>query len=1066
MNEQRQQAYHQLIKELLSCPNVEEPGILQAHQDLLDAGFLPTLEAVAEYFAQQGNENNAGWLRNLATQLRGELNLETTAPDLQAYGQLLLEVLQATAENNGDAQVVYPLLAANTDKLNDIFAEILRLWATNTLAEAEPETAASIAGLIVNFSNLIQQFPLGNKASNMEIAISGYEIALTVFTRPDFPQDWAATQNNLGNAYLYRIRGDKAENLEKAIAAYIDALQIYTRADFPQDWATLQNNLGNAYSDRIRGDKAENLEMAIAAYTAALQIYTHADFPQNWATLQNNLGTANLYRIRGDKAENLEMAIAAYSSALQVLTRADFPQNWATTQSNLGTAYSQIIRGDKAENLDQAIAAYSAALEVYTRPDFPQDWAGTQNNLGNAYLYRIRGDKAENLENAIAAYTAALQVLTRANFPQDWATLQNNLGNSYRDRIRGDKAENLDQAITAYTAALQVRTRADFPQNWATTQNNLGNSYRDRIRGDKAENLEKAIAAYSAALQVRTRADFPQYHVETSVDLAILYQESGHLISAYITLESVVSDTGLILSRDKWDKIYFSIIEVCLKLNEYTLAIEYIEFSENQTLLENIRHKVELDIETEKSELIKKERSSEKHDINLKTLKNLRQQREQLTRISIGSLPITFNEIQNLLDNETAIIQFYIFNDCFRAFIITRTNDKPEIWQSATEDLEKLKNWIDIYLDLYDKNKDQWVEKLNNQLTELGQILHLEQIISLVPPRCQKLILIPHRRLHLLPLHALPLAQQKYLFDKFPNGVSYAPSCQLLRHAQNQAQNLEPSPIAGTIGVGFQAELSNLFAIQNPTNDLTFTDIEVETIAALFQPHEILKSSQASKAALAEAPTKDNFHNAQWLHFACHGYFDFKSPLNSGLQLANAEVSHILANTTSSRYLRVSNETTVDLTQCLTLEDIFKIKLPNCRLVCLSACETGLIDFSNTSDEYIGLPSGFLYAGSPSIVSTLWRVNDLSTAFLMIKFYQHLQAAFTKGEDVSVAVALNQAQIWLRDVTRKELEEWINELSLDSTWQAKILRLLSNTATGDQPFQSPDHWAAFTAIGK
>ncbi|WP_339381510.1 tetratricopeptide repeat protein, partial [Brasilonema bromeliae] len=75
------------------------------------------------------------------------------------------------------------------------------------------------------------------------------------------------TQNNLGNAYLYRIRGEKAENLESAIASYTAALSVRTRQSFPQDWAMTQNNLGAAYSNRIHGEKAENLESAIASYT-------------------------------------------------------------------------------------------------------------------------------------------------------------------------------------------------------------------------------------------------------------------------------------------------------------------------------------------------------------------------------------------------------------------------------------------------------------------------------------------------------------------------------------------------------------------------------------------------------------------------------------------------------------------------------------------------------------------------------------------------------------------------------------------------------------------------------
>ena len=138
----------------------------------------------------------------------------------QAYLQFLSEVLQVTADSNGDTQAVYPLLANNTDKIDGVLAEILLQWGRNALRQAEANAAQSIAENIANFSNLIQQFPLGDKVSNMEIAITGYEIALTVYTRTAFPQDWARTQNNLGIAYRNRIDGDKAQNLELAISAY------------------------------------------------------------------------------------------------------------------------------------------------------------------------------------------------------------------------------------------------------------------------------------------------------------------------------------------------------------------------------------------------------------------------------------------------------------------------------------------------------------------------------------------------------------------------------------------------------------------------------------------------------------------------------------------------------------------------------------------------------------------------------------------------------------------------------------------------------------------------------
>ncbi|MEH2088831.1 MAG: hypothetical protein V7K61_19185, partial [Nostoc sp.] len=288
MNEQRQQAYLNFIQSLLNCSSHDEVGeILAANQELVDVGFLQTLEAKAAMFSQQGYENTASWLQGLAMQLREALNLDTkvdlqslSEEEIQAYFQFLMKVIIATAESRGNSQVVYSLLAKNTDKLDGVLTEILRCWGINSLGEVTADEAEDLAAVIVEFSNLIAQFPLGSKASNMEIAITGYEVALIVYTREALPQSWAMTQNNLAIAYRGRIKGDRADNIENAIAAYTAALTVTTKEALPQYyWAGTQNNLANAYSDRIKGDRADNIEIAIAAYTAALKVYTREALP-------------------------------------------------------------------------------------------------------------------------------------------------------------------------------------------------------------------------------------------------------------------------------------------------------------------------------------------------------------------------------------------------------------------------------------------------------------------------------------------------------------------------------------------------------------------------------------------------------------------------------------------------------------------------------------------------------------------------------------------------------------------------------------------------------------------
>ncbi|MCG6138907.1 MAG: tetratricopeptide repeat protein, partial [Nostoc sp. LLA-1] len=598
-------------------------------------------------------------------------------------------------------------------------------------------------------------------------------------------------------------------------------------------------------------------------------------------------------RITGKRAENIEQAIAAYTKALEVYTKSAFPQDWAMTQNNLGAAYRNRITGERAENIEQAIAAYTKALEVYTKSAFPQDWAMTQNNLGNAYSDRITGERAENIEQAIAAYTKALEVRTKSAFPQDWAMTQNNLGNAYSDRITGKRAENIEQAIAAYTKALEVYTKSAFPQDWAMTQNNLGAAYSDRITGERAENIEQAIAAYTKALEVRTKSAFPQNHAETLFNIGSLYQDEQQFGLAYNTfsqaIETVESLRGEILSgeeakrkqAEEWNKLYRRIVEVCLALERNTEAIEYIERSKTRYLVE----------------LLSKATSTTPANISSPLVDH----------------NISFTEIESFLDNETAIIQWYIFTDCFRTFIITRDNHQPITWHSDQKDLKNLENWTNDYLQHYGENKQRWRYQLNDQLTQLNQILHLNQIAELVPPHCKKLILIPHRYLHLVPFHAIPLStngcpKPEYLTDKFPGGVSYTPSSQLLRFAQLRAKKLDDSLLN---------QFSHLFAIQNPSNDLAFTDIEVETIATDFQPHQILKHHQATKTALAQHLINENFCNSQWLHLSCHGYFNFQFPLKSGLQLADA-ITNIPERSNSLRYIPIDEEKAIDLDKCLT----------------------------------------------------------------------------------------------------------------------------------------------------
>jgi tetratricopeptide (TPR) repeat protein len=814
MDKNRDQGYLQLILTLLTCPNGEENQILNANSELVDAELVQKIVAFAIRLGDN-QKNKANILLDIATKIAVLLGMNDDGDsdkyegkNPQEYANFIRELLQAEADSNSDIKVIYPMLAGRQHLLNDRFAEILQQVAPNLIAEHPEAIEFIILGLIGNLSIHINDFPLGKRANNLEIAITGYQIllnnwepgsekwaqmqnnlataygerirgekaenievaiasytaALTVYTRDAFPEYWAGTQNNLATAYTERIRGEKAENIEVAIASCTAALTIRTRDAFPEYWAMTQNNLGEAYRNRIRGEKAQNIESAIASYTAALTVYTRDAFPEYWAGTQNNLAAAYRNRIRGEKAQNIESAIASYTAALSVYTREAFPEKWALTQNNLANAYSDRIRGEKAENIEVAIAFYTAALTVYTRDAFPEYWAMTQNNLAIAYSNRIRGEKAENIEVAIASFTAALTVYTDDAFPEYWAMTQNNLGEAYRNRIRGEKAQNIERAIASFTAALTVYTGDAFPEKWALTQHNLAAAYSKRIRGEKAQNIELAKKCYHNALTIRTREAFPQEHTETLSNLGNLYRSNQQWQLAYDTyapaIETVEFLPGEIQSGDEtkqklaeeWNQLYRNMVEVCLKLKNYTEAIEYVERSKARNLVELLatrdlypkgdipetvlnelsRLRREIDAEQRRldnqqtnrnsnSGTISGERSLPIHTLQTTSrdqthLIQLWQQLDELLVRDIKPIDpdflltqevkgIFYSDIQALTAENTAILQWYILSDKFLTFIITSQSPNPIVWQSSTEDFEALVNWDNEYRKEYKEIK-------------------------------------------------------------------------------------------------------------------------------------------------------------------------------------------------------------------------------------------------------------------------------------------------------------------------------------------------------------------------
>ena len=159
------------------------------------------------------------------------------------------------------------------------------------------------------------------------------------------------------------------------------------------------------------------------------------------------------------------------------------------------------------------------------------------------------------------------------------------------------------------------------------------------------------------------------------------------------------------------------------------------------------------------------------------------------------------------------------------------------------------------------------------------------------------------------------------------------------------------------------------------------------------------------------------------------------------------------------RYATWRDGKVADITQCLTLAEIFQLKLKQCRLVVLSACETALIDTQSRSD-YIGLPTGFIHAGAMGTLASLWAVNDLSTALIMVKFYEALKPGVMIGQ------ALHDTQRWFKSANTSDLVQWVESSeSFDADHKKRIFKELGGYSNDEKPYSSVFHWGAFCAIG-
>jgi CHAT domain-containing protein len=329
-----------------------------------------------------------------------------------------------------------------------------------------------------------------------------------------------------------------------------------------------------------------------------------------------------------------------------------------------------------------------------------------------------------------------------------------------------------------------------------------------------------------------------------------------------------------------------------------------------------------------------------------------KENKEQASLMNVE--PLTLKQTQELLDPGVTMLEYFVAPDQLVLWVVERGRvEFVRIPVRRRELVSKVSALRESVLQLEEK------EKFRVSSQELYKLL-IEPALQHV--RGKELLIIPHDVLHYVPFQALVSSQGKYLIQDYP--IYYLSSASLMQftHEKRRAGG-ERALVMGNPSLGDEAY------------NLRFAEREAKEVARVFPKSEVYVEAEATKSrAISLSP------NFEMLHFAVHAELNEEDPMRSALLLAGEGKDDGRLN----------------------VSEIFSLNL-KAGMVVLSACETGLGKLSN-GDELVGLTRAFIYAGTPSIVTTLWKVNDRASYELMKEFYGHLK-------QTNKVAALRQAQL-------------------------------------------------------
>ena len=340
---------------------------------------------------------------------------------------------------------------------------------------------------------------------------------------------------------------------------------------------------------------------------------------------------------------------------------------------------------------------------------------------------------------------------------------------------------------------------------------------------------------------------------------------------------------------------------------------------------------------------------------------------------------ISIEQIQNQLDENRAFVEYKMTDSLLLVFFIS----KDTIILRSRKLEEDFKARVIDYVSALNKFPDvsNKSESLNNFMNK-SQYLYDILLDEYFPIKDYSgLIIVPDDVLGYLSFETLINSSDTAIKSKFKDFnyliqthsivYSYSGSLlfkHLLKKKHHKTNYLAMAPSYSNINTDAGDSYASLRDIEKYLNPLQYTTDEVMNIGNVFSGRVLLD------ADATEANFKKHASKYGILHFAMHALINDEDPLASKLifTLDNDSIEDGFLNT----------------------YEIYNLNL-NADLAVLSACKTGVGKLSK-GEGIMSLARGFLYAGVPGIVMTLWEVEDISSVNIMTDFYRNLKEGLPK----------------------------------------------------------------------